>query len=74
MYMYMYMYMYGTQPGRRQKVPIYRPYNGTDNTVLFPFHSHVITVRLLFLSVFKQFPFCPKGSMSVQVNNLDGEI
>ena len=61
--------------GRRQiKVPIYRPYNGTGNTVSFPFRSRLISVRLLFLSVLKPFPFCPKGSSSVLVNDQDGEI
>ena len=61
--------------GRRQiKVPIYRPYNGTGNTVPFPFRSRLISVRLLFLSIFKPFLFCPKGSSSVLVNNPDGEI
>ena len=59
---------------RRQiKVPIYRPYNGTGNTVPFPFRSRLISVRLVFLSVFKPFPFCSKGSSSVLVNDPDGE-
>ena len=62
--------------GRRQKkkVPIYCPYNGTGNTVPFPFRSRLISVRLPFLSVFKPFPFCPKGSLSVLVNGPDGVI
>ena len=55
-----------------KKVPIYRLYNGTGNTVPFPFR--LISVRLPFLSVFKTFPFCPKGSPSVLVNGPDGEI
>ena len=59
---------------RQQKVPIYRPYNGTGNTVQFPFRSRLISVRLPFLSVFKPFPFCPKGSPSVLVNGPDCEI
>ena len=58
----------------QKKVPIYRPYNGMGNTVSFPFRSRLISVRLPFLSVFKLFPFCPKGSSSVLVNDLDGEI
>ena len=58
----------------QKKVPIYRLYNGTGNTVLFPFRSRLISVRLPFLSVFKPFPFYPKGSPSVLVNGLDGEI
>ena len=61
--------------GRHQKnVSICRPYNGMGNTVPFPFRSRLISVRLVFLSVFKQFPFCPKGSSSVLVNDPDGEI
>ena len=31
-------------------------------------------MRLRFSSIFKPFPFCPKGSPSVQVNGPDGEI
>ena len=27
----------------RQKVPIYRPYNGMGNIVQFPFHSRLIS-------------------------------
>ena len=57
-----------------KKVPIYRLYNGTGNTVPFLFRSCLITVRLPFLSVFKPFPFCPKGSLSVKVNGLDSGI
>ena len=57
-----------------KKVPIYRPYNGTGNTVPFPFCSRLISVWLPFLSVFKPFPFCPKGSPSVLVNGPDGVI
>ena len=57
-----------------KKVTIYRPYNGTGNTVPFPFHSRLISVRLLFLSVFKPFPFCPKGSSSILVNGPNGVI
>ena len=54
--------------GRRQKkVPISRLYNRTGNSVPFPFRSHLISVRLPFLSVFKPFPFCPTGSPSVLV-------
>ena len=61
--------------GRRQKnVSICRPYNGTGNTVPFPFRSRLISMLLVFLSVFKPFPFCPKGSSSVLVNDQDGEI
>ena len=61
--------------GRRQKnVSICRPYNGTGKTVPFPFRSRLISVRLVFLSVLKPFPFCPKGSSSVLVNDQDGEI
>ena len=44
------------------KIPIYCPYNGTGNSVPFPFHSRLISVRLPFLSVFKPLPFCPTGS------------
>ena len=40
----------------------------------FPFRSRLISVRFLFLSVFKPFPFCPKGSPSVLENSPDGEI
>ena len=57
-----------------KKVPIYRPYNGTGNSVTFPFRSRLISVRLPFLSVFKPFPFCPKSSPSVLVNGPDGVI
>ena len=39
-----------------------------------PFRSRLISVRLPFLSVFKPFPFCPKGSPSVLVNDPDGVI
>ena len=61
--------------GRRQIFfSICRPYNGTGNTVPFPFHSRLISVRLVFLSVLKPFPFCPKGSSSVLVNGSDGKI
>ena len=61
--------------GRHQKnVSICRPYNGTGNTVPFPFCFRLISVRFVFLSVLKPFPFCPKGSSSVLVNNQDGEI
>ena len=63
--------MYGTRP---KNVSICRPYNGTGNTVPFPFRSRLISVRLVFLSVLKPFPFCPKGSSSVLVNDQDGEI
>ena len=59
---------------RQRKVPIYRPYNGSGYTVPFPFRSHLISVRLVFLFVFKTFPFCPKGSSFVLVNDPDGEI
>ena len=60
---------------RHQKnVSICRPYNGTGNTVPFPFLFRLISVLLVFLSVFKPFPFCPKGSSSVLVNDPDGEI
>ena len=53
--------------GKRQKiVPIYRPDNGTGNTVPFPFSSCLISMRLPFLAVFKPFPFCPKGSRTFQ--------
>ena len=61
--------------GRRQKnVSVYRPYNGTGYTVPFLFSSRLISLRLVFLSVFKLFPFCPKGSSSVLLNDPDGEI
>ena len=61
--------------GRRQKnVSIYRPYNGTGNTVPFLFRSRLISMRLVFLSVFKPFPFCPKGISYVLVNDPGGEI
>ena len=65
------MYIYGR---RQKKVPIYRPYNGTGNSVPFPFRSRLISVRLPFLSVFKPFSFFPKGSPSVLVNGPDGVI
>ena len=58
----------------KKKVPIYRPYNGTGNSVPFPFRSRLISVRLPFLSVFKPFPFCPKSSLSVLVNGTYGVI
>ena len=57
-----------------KKVPIYRPYNGTGNSVPFPFCSRLISVQLPFLSVFKPFPFSPKSSPSVLVNGPDGVI
>ena len=61
--------------GRRKKnVSICRPYNGTGNTMPFPFRSRLISVWLVFLSVFKPFPFCPKGISLVLVNDPDGEI
>ena len=53
---------------------IYRLYNGTGNTMPFPFRSRLISVRLPFLSVIKPFPFCPNGSPTVLVNGLDGKI
>ena len=56
--------------GVKKKVPIYRPYNGTGNSVPFPFRSRLISVRLPFLSVFKPFPFCSTGSPSVLVNSV----
>ena len=59
---------------RKKKVPIYRPYNGTGNSIPFPFRSRLISVWLPFLSVFKPFPFCPTGSPSVLVNGLYGVI
>ena len=42
----------------------------------FPFtiRTRLISVQLPFLSVFKPFPFCPKGSPSVLVNGPDGVI
>ena len=40
----------------------------------FRFGSRLISVRLPFLSIFKPFPFCPKGSSSVPVNGPDGVI
>ena len=46
--------------GRRQKkFPICRPYNGTGNTVPFPFRSRLNSVLLVFLSVFNRFRFVP---------------
>ena len=66
-----YLYMYGR---RQKKVPISRSYNGTGNSVPFPFRSRLISVRLPFLSVFKPFPFCPTGSPSVLVNGPYGVI
>ena len=67
--------MEGETYGRHQKkVPISRPYNGTGNSVPFPFRSCLISVRLPFLSVFKSFPFCPTGSPSVQLNGPYGVI
>ena len=47
-------------------------WDGQYRSVSIPFP--LISVRLPFLSVFKLFPFCPKGSPSVQVNDPDGEI
>ena len=38
------------------------------------FRSRLISVRLSFLSVFKPFPFCPKGNPSILVNGPDGVI
>ena len=38
-------YMYSRH---QKKVPISRPYNGTGNSVLFPFRSRLISVRLPF--------------------------
>ena len=61
--------------GRRQNFFSFcHPYNGTGNTVPFPFRSRLNSVLLVFLTVFKPFPFCPKGSSSVLVNDMDGEI
>ena len=61
-----------------KKIPIYLPYNGTGNTVPFPFVCHLISGRLPFLSVFKPFPFCPKGrkdlGSSVIVTELEREL
>ena len=38
-------------------------YNDINVTELpVPFRSRLISVQLPFLSVFKPFPFCPKGS------------
>ena len=60
--------------GRRQKMFSFAVRIKMGNTVLFPFRSRLISVRLVFLSVFKPFPFCPKGSSSVLVNAPDGGI
>ena len=53
----------------QKKVPISRPYNGTGNSVLFPFPFNFRAV-----AVFKPFPFCPTGSLSVLVNGPYGVI
>ena len=60
--------------GRRKKIFPFAVRTKTGNTVLFPFRSRLISVPLVFLSIFKPFPFCPKGSSSVLVNTPDGEI
>ena len=56
--------------GRRQK----KFPSPVRTTGPFPFRSRLISMRLLFLSVFKPFPFCPTGSPSVLVNGLYGVI
>ena len=57
--------------GRRQKK---FPFTVRTTGRAISFRSRLISVRLPFLSVFKPFPFCPKGSPSVLVNGPDGEI
>ena len=48
-----------------KKVPIYCPYNGTGNSVPFPFNFRAVAVHSP--SVFNTFLFCPTGSPSVQL-------
>ena len=55
-----------------KKVPIYCPYNRMGNSV--PFYSHLVSVCLLFSSIFNPFPCCPMGSPSAQVNGLGSGI
>ena len=52
------------------------PFTGRTTGPAIPcrFRSRLISVRLPFLSVLTPFPFCPKGSPSVQVNGLDDRI
>ena len=52
--------------GRRQKK---FPFTVRTTGRAIPFRFHLISVRLPFLSVFKPFLFCPKGSPSVLVND-----
>ena len=40
--------MYGR---RKKKVPIYRPYNGTGNSVTFPFNFRAVAVFVRFQTV-----------------------
>ena len=60
--------------GRRQKSPhlpsVQRDGQYRAVSVPFPFNFRAVP----FLSVFKPFPFCPKGSPSVLVNGSDSEI
>ena len=48
MYMYTYVRMYCR---RQTKVPIYRPYNGTGNSVLFPFNFRAVVVLVHFQTI-----------------------
>ena len=57
--------------GRRKKK---FPFTVRTTGRVIPFHFCLISVRLPFLSVFKPFPFCPKGSPSVPVNGPDSVI
>ena len=70
----LYTYCNKMMYGRRHFFSPFAVCTKTGNTVLFPFRSHLISVLLVFLSVFKPFPFCPKGSSSVLVYGSDSKI
>ena len=52
--------MYGR---RKKKVPIYRPDNGTGNTVSFMFRSRLISVRVAVLVRFQTVPILSQGQL-----------
>ena len=58
----------------RQKVPIYRPYNGMGNIVPFPFRSRLISVLFTVLVHFQTVPVLFQGQPSVLVNGPDVKI
>ena len=54
----------------RYKVDVKKKFAFTVRTMgwVISLSSRLVSVRLPFLSIFKPFPFCPKGSPSVRRN------